>query len=201
MITLIAVAAVLIFSVMLHEVSHGAAAYLLGDPTAKEQKRLTLNPIRHIDPVGTILLPAILLLAKSPALLGWAKPVPFDPRYFKNPRSGIALVSLAGPLTNFLLAAVFAVVLRATGQSGMAGEVAAYGLVMNLMLGFFNLIPIPPLDGSKVIGVFLPARLRRAYFSVERFGFILIFALLYFGLVSKFLGPFCDSLIGFFIPQ
>lgn len=182
---------------ILHEISHGAVAYLLGDPTAKDQKRLTLNPLRHIDLFGTVLLPVVLVLIKSPAMLGWAKPVPFDPRYFKNPRIGIALVSLAGPLTNFALAAVCALVFKAAPEEGAVGAVAFYGVVMNVILGLFNLIPIPPMDGSKVIGVFLPDGLRRAYFSIERYGFFIIFALLYFGLASKLIAPLYTSLIRF----
>ncbi len=169
----------------------------MGDPTARDQKRLTLNPFRHIDLVGTILLPAALVLLKSPALLGWAKPVPFDPRYFKHPRSGIALVSLAGPFTNFALAAVCAVVFRVVPAGGPVSVVAFYGVAMNVILGLFNLIPIPPMDGSKAVGVFLPDGIRRAYFSIERFGFILIFVLLYFGFASKLLAPLYTSLIRF----
>lgn len=185
---------------ILHEVAHGAAAYCLGDPTAKEQKRLTLNPLRHIDPVGTVLLPIVLVLAKSPVMLGWAKPVPFDPRYFKDPRSGTALVSLAGPATNFVLAAGFGAALRFVPEPGAAQTVLFYGVVMNVILGLFNLIPIPPMDGSKVVGVYLPAKLRRAYFSMERYGFILVFILLYFGLISDVLAPVYTSLIRWLTP-
>ncbi len=191
---------ILAYSIILHEVSHGAAAFLLGDPTARDQKRLTLNPIRHIDLVGTIILPVILVLVQSPALLGWAKPVPFDPRYFKNPRLGIALVSLAGPMTNFLLAAIFGTILKMSPESDLVRTVAVYGLAMNAALGLFNLIPIPPMDGSKVIGVFLPTPIRRAYFSLDRWGFLIIFALLYFGLASKLLEPFYSTLIRWFVP-
>lgn len=194
---LVAIVALLIYSVILHEISHGAVAYLLGDPTAKDQKRLTLNPLRHIDPVGTVILPLILVLLKSPALLGWAKPVPFDPRYFKNPRLGIALVSLAGPLTNFALAVVLAIVLKFVPPSGPWAPIAFYGVMMNVILGVFNLIPIPPMDGSKVVGVFLPPGVRRAYFSIERYGFFIIFALLYFGLASKWIAPLYTALIRF----
>jgi Zn-dependent protease len=198
MILFIILAIVLGYSVILHEIAHGAAAYLLGDPTAKEQKRLTLNPIRHIDLIGTIVLPAILILTKSPAILGWAKPVPFDPRYFKNPKLGISLVSLAGPLTNFALAAIFGLLFRFAPQGGLLGTICLYGLAMNAALGLFNLIPIPPMDGSKVIGVFLPPRIRRIYFSLDRWGFLIIFALLYFGLPSKLIAPFYTTLIRFF---
>lgn len=195
MITLVLTVLLLAYSVILHEIAHGAAAFLLGDPTARDQKRLTLNPLRHIDPVGTVLLPLILVLAHSPALLGWAKPVPFDPRYFKDPRTGTALVSAAGPLTNFLLAAVCAAAFRLLPPDSVPQAVAFYGVIMNTVLGLFNLIPIPPMDGSKVIGVFLPAPLRRAYFSIERYGFIIIFVLLYFGLASKLLTPVYTALI------
>jgi Zn-dependent protease len=195
MLTLVIIILLLAYSVILHEIAHGAAAYLLGDPTARDQKRLTLNPLRHIDPVGTILLPAALVLLKSPALLGWAKPVPFDPRYFKDPRTGIALVSLAGPFTNFILAGVCALVFRAVPDGGPVSVVAFYGVMMNVILGLFNLIPIPPMDGSKAVGVFLPENLRRAYFSIERFGFVIIFALLYFGFASRLLSPLYTAII------
>lgn len=200
MIATVAIVLVLIYSVILHEISHGAAAFLLGDPTARDQKRLTLNPLRHIDPVGTVLLPIILVLVKSPVMLGWAKPVPFDPRYFKNPKLGMALVSLAGPATNFALAAFFGLTLRLVPEQGVLAGIFFYGVVMNVVLGLFNLIPIPPLDGSKAVGVFLPAGLRRAYFGLERFGFIIIFVLLYFGLTSRLLAPIYTALIRFFSP-
>ncbi|MBP9733927.1 MAG: site-2 protease family protein [Candidatus Omnitrophica bacterium] len=195
MLILIFVVLLLAYSIILHEIAHGAVAFLLGDPTARDQKRLTLNPLRHIDPVGTILLPLILVLVKSPALLGWAKPVPFDPRYFKNPRIGIALVSAAGPLMNFILAALCALVFKLAPAGSAPKAVAFYGVIMNTVLGLFNLIPIPPMDGSKVVGVFLPPALRKAYFSVERYGFIIIFVLLYFGLASKLLAPVYTTLI------
>lgn len=202
MITLVLVIAMLIYSVILHEVSHGAAAYLLGDPTARDQKRLTLNPFRHIDPVGTVVLPVLLVLVKSPALLGWAKPVPFNPAYFKNPKTGIALVAAAGPLTNFALAASFGAALRWVNPGpGPVQTVLVYGVLMNVVLGIFNLVPIPPMDGSKVVGVFLPPALRRAYFGIERFGFLIIFALLYFGLLSRFLAPLNEALVRFFLPS
>lgn len=194
---LVLVILLLAYSVILHEIAHGAAAFALGDPTARDQKRLTLNPLRHIDPVGTILLPVILVLIKSPALLGWAKPVPFDPRYFKHPRTGIALVSLAGPATNLALAAAAAVVFKLSEPGGTVSTVAFYGVMMNVILGLFNLIPIPPLDGSKAVGVFLPDGLRRTYFSVERFGFIIVFALLYFGFASRLLSPLYTTIIRF----
>lgn len=194
---LAAVLALLIYSVILHEVSHGVAAYLLGDPTAKTQKRLTLNPLRHVDLIGTIVLPVMLVLLKSPALLGWAKPVPFDPRYFKNPRLGVALVSAAGPLMNFALAVVLAAVFKAAPSEGPLAVAAYYGVMMNVILGVFNLLPIPPMDGSKIIGVFLPPAVRRAYFSVGRFGFFIIFALLYFGFSSHWLLPIYTSLVRF----
>lgn len=195
MLILVFTVVLLAYSIILHEIAHGAVAFLLGDPTARDQKRLTLNPLRHIDPVGTILLPVILVLAKSPALLGWAKPVPFDPRYFKNPRIGIALVSVAGPLMNFALAALCALVFKLAPAGSAPKTVAFYGVIMNTVLGLFNLIPIPPMDGSKVVGVFLPPAMRKAYFAIERYGFIIIFVLLYFGLASKLLSPVYSALI------
>ena len=140
---------ILIFSVIIHEVSHGYAALFLGDKTAQDQGRLTLNPIKHIDPIGSIIFPALSLLLGG-FVFGWAKPVPFNPYNLRNRKWGEAIVAAAGPASNFLIALAFGLALRfsaALAASAAAGLVATIVLV-NLMLGTFNLIPIPPLDGS-----------------------------------------------------
>jgi Zn-dependent protease len=157
-------------AIVLHEVSHGYVAYLLGDPTAKRAGRLTLNPIKHIDPFGTLLLPAILILV-SGAGFGYAKPVPVNPNYFKNYRVGFFITSIAGPTTNLLLAAISGVSVRFVGTSSLFGLLLLYFSSANLVLLFFNLIPIPPLDGSRVIPLFLTDSGMRTYARIEQYGF------------------------------
>lgn len=168
-------------AIMVHEVCHGFTAYLLGDPTARERKRLSFNPIRHIDPVGLLLLIV--------AGFGWAKPVPVDSRYFKRPKAGMALVALAGPLSNFALAFVSVALIRVTLMfSGLAAEILfnffTYMALRSAGLGIFNLFPIPPLDGSKILGAALPDRAYYTLMRVERYGFILLMGLLWLGLLD-----------------
>ena len=153
---------ILILSVIIHEVSHGYAAYSLGDPTAKLAGRLTLNPLKHIDPVGSILIPALLIFTNAGILFGWAKPVPYNPYNLKNQRWGEAIVAVAGAASNILIAIVFGLIARYTVAipsltvfTQLAGTVA----FVNLFLGLFNLIPIPPLDGYTVLRGILPYRL------------------------------------------
>lgn len=155
---------VLIFSVILHEIAHGYMANYLGDPTARLAGRLTLNPIPHIDPIGSILLPLILKLTGSPILIGYAKPVPYNP-YNLRGRYGEAMVAAAGPGTNILLALIFGLIIR-FGYGSLEPallEVFSIIVLINIVLAVFNLIPIPPLDGSKVLSTLLPGALGRAY--------------------------------------
>jgi Zn-dependent protease len=155
----IATIIILIISIILHEVAHGYAANALGDPTARLAGRLNINPINHIDPLGSVILPAFLFLSGAPFLFGWAKPVPYNPYNLRNQRWGEALVALAGPATNFLLALIFVVLMHLSGPLGLSYaflDLASYIVFINVLLGFFNLIPFPPLDGSKVIVPFLP---------------------------------------------
>jgi len=190
----------LIFAVVIHEVAHGYAAYLLGDPTAKRAHRLTLNPIAHLDLFGSVILPLVLVFSGSPVLLGWAKPVPFNPGYFRDPRRGIMIVGAAGPLINFLAALVSAVLFRLVGQAFQPLALfLLYFCATNLILGIFNLIPIPPLDGSRIVMGLLPDDLVSAYLRLESFGFILIFVLLYLGVLDHIVFPIYHFLLGWLL--
>ena len=186
----------LILAVVIHEVSHGYAALLLGDPTAKRARRLTLNPLAHVDPIGSVILPLILVLANSPVLLGWAKPVPFNPGYFRDPRRGIMIVGAAGPLSNFAVCLASALLFRLVGP--MTPILSGFLLMFcatNLILGLFNLIPVPPLDGSRIVMGLLPDDLLQGYMRLEPFGFIIIFALLWMGALDRVIGPIFETLI------
>ncbi len=171
---------ILILSVVAHEVSHGFAALYYGDRTALNAGRLTMNPIKHIDPVGTLLIPFVLVLLKSPIGFGWAKPVPYNPYNFTNFVRGTRVVAIAGVFTNFLLAIIFGLVLRFFGTTFSVGAQSILILIVlvNLSLGVFNLFPIPPLDGSKILFSFLPQRYAQYQDFLERNGFFIIFGLL-----------------------
>jgi Zn-dependent protease len=176
--------------VIVHEVAHGWMALRLGDPTARDQGRITFNPIPHIDPVGSILLPAILVITGSSFFLAWAKPVPVNPAYFRNPRRDDILVSAIGPISNlvvaFFCAVGFALLYRVaqasevdgSSMSGYAIEVAlnmlSVGVPLNIVLALFNLIPVPPLDGSHVLASLLPQRLADGYRQIGFFGILVL---------------------------
>ena len=149
---------ILLFSAIIHEVAHGYAALLQGDTTAKYENRLTLNPLRHIDPFGSVILPLALFLFHSPVLFGWAKPVPFNPYNMRNRKWGEAIVAAAGPAVNLAIALIFGLILRFGYSSIPAAALNIIELIVliNIMLAVFNLIPVPPLDGSKVLFAFLP---------------------------------------------
>lgn len=176
-------------AIVFHEMAHGFAAWRLGDPTAKRQGRLSVNPLNHIDPFGTVILPGIMMLAGGP-VFGYAKPVPYNPSYFKNPKTGDVIVGLAGPLANLLMAVLAAVVswlLYPTAQSLVLGnEVFLYFYALflpmfaliNLYLMFFNVIPIPPLDGSSIIALFVPRKYMRQYYQVQRYAFPILMVVL-----------------------
>jgi Zn-dependent protease len=185
---------ILVYSAILHEIAHGFVAEKLGDPTARLMGRLTLNPKSHIDPLMSIALPLLLILSGSPVIFGAAKPVPVDPFNLRDGRKDMAIVSLAGPLTNTLLAIIAAVLIRILifaipyfGASPMLTSIVipiytflALVVRMNLLLAIFNIIPIPPLDGSKVFALLLPEREAATYLSVGTFGILIIFFLLMF---------------------
>lgn len=187
-----------LLGIILHEVAHGWVAERLGDPTARFSGRLTLNPLPHIDPMG---LAVFGLTALSGAFVfGWAKPVPVDPRYFRDPRKGMMLVSLAGPAANFLLAIAFGLGLwlaaRMLPAFGPPGTLARFaisslqaGIIINFGLGWLNLLPVPPLDGSKILAYFLPRDLAISYLNLGRYGFIILLLLLATGLLGRLLGP------------
>ncbi|RJR40196.1 MAG: site-2 protease family protein [Deltaproteobacteria bacterium] len=182
-------AVVLLFSVVVHEVAHGYVALRNGDPTAKMLGRLTLNPVPHIDPIGTILLPALLLISGAGIIFGWAKPVPVNPLNFRNYRWGEITVSAAGPLSNLALAVIFSYVLQLGPPNIGLMKMALWGVQINIFLALFNLIPIPPLDGSHIVSTLLPRDLARMYAYLEPVGFILILVLFYTGIMGMFLMP------------
>ncbi len=191
--------AVLAFSAILHEVAHGYMANYLGDPTARLMGRLTLNPVKHIDPIGSILLPGILILTHAPLFIGYAKPVPYNP-YNLRGKYGETLVAAAGPATNVLIAVIFGLLMRFGGVSMTQSMLEAFAVIVfiNILLALFNLIPVPPLDGSKVLSGILPRGLARGYdvfrINFERLGILsgtllllillYIFSPVFFGFIS-----------------
>ena len=198
---IIVVIGVILFSMTLHETLHGFMAYWLGDDTAKLEGRLTLNPIKHIDPFLTILLPLILAVSGAP-VFGGAKPVPFNPNRVKYDEWGAALVALAGPLTNFIIAFVlFAIfVLIGMPSSGVVKDVLVIGVGVNLGFFVFNMLPIPPLDGSRVLYALAPEFVRRAMETIEQYGLILIFAIVMLGssLIGSYMGGAINSILRLF---
>jgi Zn-dependent protease len=176
---------VLVISVMAHEVAHGAAAYAFGDPTAKNQGRLTLNPLKHIDMFGSIILPALLYFTNAGFLFGWAKPVPYNPYNLRNRRLGEFCVSIAGIVTNFAIAIIFSIVIKfavVLGLSQPVIDLMLYIILLNVTLGVFNLVPIPPLDGSKILFTLVPYRYEYHLITLEKYGFyFLIIFIVFFG--------------------
>ena len=195
---MVAIAAVpAMLGIVLHEVAHGYMAFRRGDPTAAALGRLTLNPLPHIDPMGVLVF---ALTSLTGFVFGWAKPVPVNPRYFRNPARDMMLVALAGPMTNMALAVIFGLLLRLALLSPPAqwqhSSVYIFilsslqaGVVINFGLAWLNLLPIPPLDGSKVLSYFLPRELGWRFMRAERYGFVILLLLLFTGLLGDVLGP------------
>ncbi|OGT21430.1 MAG: peptidase [Gammaproteobacteria bacterium RBG_16_57_12] len=187
----------LLFAITVHEVAHGWMANRLGDPTARMLGRLTLNPLKHIDPLGTVLVPALLILMNTGFVFGWAKPIPVTERNLRRPKQDMAWVALAGPLSNLLMALLWALVARLGVTMGpdlawiaeplyLMGQV---GITINLLLMVLNMLPLPPLDGGRVAVALLPGPLAWKLSRVEPFGFIVIVILLYTQVLGKIIGP------------
>lgn len=187
--------AILIFSVVIHEVAHGFAALALGDRTAEQEGRLTLNPIKHIDPFGSVILPALSYLFGG-FVFGWAKPVPYNPYNLRNQKWGPAVVGAAGPAANISLAVIFGLMVRfipsmsvgsGAGFAANFMSIATAIALLNLVLAIFNLVPIPPLDGSKLLFAVLPYRWRGIQYILEQYGFFIL--LIFIFSFSSFLSP------------
>lgn len=172
-------------SIVIHEISHGYAAYLLGDDTAKRMGRLSLNPLNHIDIFGTIILPIILMMTAGFAF-GFAKPVPINPHNFKDYKKGMGITGAAGPIANFIVAFVLAIIFIILAKSGVAGSARVFDVIkltmqVNIFLALFNLIPVPPLDGSRIVGAFLSDEAYLKYSKLERYGMYIILGALVLG--------------------
>jgi Zn-dependent protease len=168
---------VVFYSIILHEISHALVSYWLGDDTAKRMGRLSLNPLKHIDWFGTVILPLIMYFTAG-VIWGYAKPVPLNPYNYKNMKTGTGLAALAGPVSNLLIAIVFALFYHLSAGGQIIPYICYNIVFLNLLLAFFNLIPIPPLDGSKVLGMLLPDEAYYRWMAQERMGMIVIFAVL-----------------------
>ena len=189
----------IIFAITVHEAAHGYIARYFGDMTAQEQGRITLNPLRHIDPVGTILVPAVTLVLGG-ILFGWAKPVPVNFSRLRSPKKDMLWVAAAGPASNLVMAICWVLVIKFSMvvQSGFSEALAymgAVGIMINLVLMVLNLIPLPPLDGGRIAVSLLPNRLAFQYAKVERYGFFILIALLFTGILSKIMNPFIVILL------
>lgn len=202
---LIAVHAIpVIFAITLHEAAHGLVAARLGDRTAQLQGRVSLNPLRHIDPVGTLLVPALILLASRAAgdamLFGWARPVPIVPSNLRSPRRDMGMVAAAGPLANLAMALGWGLALKLTGVLGSDAEffarMAIAGIFVNLALAVLNLVPVPPLDGGRIVTSLLPVRLAAGFARLEPYGLFILLALLATGALGFIVAPLIDIGVG-----
>ena len=207
---LVLVIPILLLSLSIHEYSHGYVSYLLGDPTPKENGRLTLNPIAHLDLIGSL----VLLITRR---IGWAKPVPIDPRYYKNPRKGLMLVGIAGPGSNLILATIFALIFRTVMALVSANSIGSLSMqvsdlqyvilrflilaiIVNLSLGFFNLLPIPPLDGSNILRGLMPRNLDKYLNKLQGpIGMVLLLILAYTGILWGMISPFVNFFMNILI--
>ncbi len=211
--TIAVIAIPLIFAIVLHEVAHGWVANKLGDHTARDMGRLTLNPIPHIDLIGTIILPVLSIITHSP-IFGWAKPVPINPYNFKDPKKGMAISSLAGPGINMIMAISFSFLLRVVMpvfEANLSKQswqwfglpislMFYYGVMINVVLAVLNMLPIPPLDGSRIVYWLLPDKQAAAYYKLERYGLLILILLLATNVLSKIIvpviGPILSLLLG-----
>lgn len=195
---IVVILGIILLSMTLHEAMHGFVAYYLGDDTAKREGRLTLNPIKHIDPFLTILLPLLLAITPGAPIFGGAKPVPFNPNRVRYDEWGAALVALAGPLTNFVIAFVlFGIYALMGAPAGLGGQILILAVTINLGFFIFNMIPLPPLDGSRVLYALAPEFVRRGMEVIERYGIIFVFLIVL--LASPVIGQFMRTSIDFFI--
>jgi len=211
LLNVLALAPALVFAIVFHEIAHGWTALALGDPTAKERRRLSLNPLRHVDPFGTLILPGLLALAGAP-VFGWAKPVPVNQQRLRNPRFGMMAVAAAGPLTNLVMATLGALAIGLLLRGGAPADVSlggflvlalTYFVMINVFVAFFNLLPIPPFDGSHIVEGLLPPSLAQAYGKLRGVGMALFFvlvALSWFGptsgILGHLIGPPIDWMLG-----
>ncbi len=189
----------LLFAITLHEYAHGWMAYRLGDGSAKMLGRLTLNPIKHIDPVGTILVPVMLLLMPVSFIFGWAKPVPVNFNALNNPKRDMFWVAIAGPVSNIIMAIDWLIVAYIANwlDIELLSFVGAAGVFVNLLLAIFNLLPLPPLDGGRVLSALLPKELAFYYDKIEPYGFFILIALLFLGVFQLVILPILSSILIF----
>ncbi len=199
----------LLLAVIIHEVAHGWVAKKLGDPTAFLLGRLTLNPAKHIDPIGTIAFPLLQLMASGSVFIAWAKPVPVNISKFKKPLESYAWVAAAGPFSNFVQAAIWAIPLWIVGPHSSGEMLGAFvqmcviAMQINIALMAFNLIPIPPLDGSRIVAALLPGQMAIQYLRLERITFMLLIMLLFFqrGLLGSIISPVINGVMAFMLPD
>jgi Zn-dependent protease len=198
----VALFVVLIVSLSVHEAAHAWTADRLGDPTARRLGRLTLNPISHIDPIGTVLFPLIAIVSGLP-LLGWAKPVPVNPHNLASPRRDFAIVALAGPVSNLLMAMAAAVLLKLLFPIGAAPSfgsmLVARAVSLNVVLAVFNMLPVPPLDGGNVLAGFVPESVARVIDRTKPYGFLILYVLMYMGILGDIVFPLQRQIAGWLV--
>lgn len=190
-------AGIFIIAVAVHEVAHGWTAFIYGDSTALDAGRLTLNPLVHLDLVGSFILPLTLILLGAPVVIGWAKPIPVNFNNLDHPKKDMIWVALAGPIVNILMAVLFATPIRLNlfDWSSFLGKLCFQGISINLILAIFNMVPIPPLDGSRIVTGLLPWKYVFRYNKLEPYGFIILFIMLYCGLLEYVIWPFVVGLV------